>query len=78
MTIGHNSVVGEIRTRAIRLETEKRERAEDLKELYKEAAGKDLTPIQIAGIKLSVKRHFLEAAKLEKQQAVLQFALSFE
>ena len=77
--IGHNkSAADDIRERAIRLETEKRERVEDLKGLYIEAASKDLTPVQIAGIKLSVRRAFLEAAKLEKQQAVLQYALSFE
>lgn len=78
--IGHNkSVADDIRERVIRLETSKREMAADIREILNvEAPSRDLTPIQIAGIRLSVRRHFLEAAKLEKQQAVLQYALSFE
>lgn len=44
--------------RALRLETSKREVAEDLKELRKEMKGTGLSKTEVAGVFLAVKRSF--------------------
>lgn len=60
--------------RAIRLEQEKRERAEDIKELYAEAKSSGLLAEEIAGIKLAVRRHFETDEKRKKRESAEEFA----
>lgn len=55
--------------RAVRIETEKRTLAEDAKELKKEMKGNGLTPEEVSGIALAVKRHFETADKKAKRTA---------
>ncbi len=64
------------RDRAIRLETEKRNLAEDLKELWKEAKGNGVSKDEIAGAKLSVKRHFEDDEKRAKRVTAEEVAAS--
>jgi uncharacterized protein (UPF0335 family) len=56
--------LGSFRDRIIRLETERRERAEDIKEIYVEMKCCNLTKAEIAGVRLAVKRSFETDTKM--------------
>jgi uncharacterized protein (UPF0335 family) len=71
-----NSQLGSFRDRIIRLETERRERAEDIKEIYVEMKGHDLTKAEIAGVKLAVKRSFETDDKLQARLSAEEVAAS--
>jgi uncharacterized protein (UPF0335 family) len=60
--------------RWINIEHEKRDRAEDLKELAAEAKSAGLMPEEIAGIKLKVKRHFETDKNRAKRESAEQYA----
>lgn len=56
--------------RMVRMETEKRDLAESVRDLAKEMKGVGLGPDEIAGIKLAVKRHFeTEEARAKRESA---------
>lgn len=60
--------------RAIRLEQERRDNAEDRKELGVEMKKAELLKEEIAGIKLAVKRHFETDDKRQFRESAEQFA----
>ena len=60
--------------RMIRLEDEKRQNAEDRRELIKEIAGAGLLAEEIAGLKLAVRRHFEAPAKRQFRETAESFA----
>jgi uncharacterized protein (UPF0335 family) len=62
--------------RLTRLETEKRNLSEDIKDLAKEMKGVGMGPDEIAGIKLAVRRSFETDEKRAKRQTVEEFASS--
>ncbi len=68
--------LGSFLDRIIRLETERRERAEDIKEIYVEMKGRDLTKAEIAGVRLAVKRSFETDAKLQARLSAEEVAAS--
>jgi uncharacterized protein (UPF0335 family) len=63
-----------IRDRLIRLETDRRERVEDIKELMIEAKSAGLPKEEIAGIKLAAKRHFETMEKRVFRETAESFA----
>jgi uncharacterized protein (UPF0335 family) len=71
-----DSRLGSFRDRIIRLETERRERAEDIKEVYTEMKGRAHTKAEIAGVKLAVKRSFETDAKLRDRLDAEEVAAS--
>jgi len=71
-----NSHLGWFRDRIIRLETERRERAEDIKEVYVEMKARDLTKAEIAGVRLAVRRSFETDAKLQARLSAEEVAAS--
>lgn len=62
------------RERLINIETERRMLADDAKEIGVEMKAADLTPIEIAGIKLSVRRHFETDQKRIRRETIEEFA----
>lgn len=60
--------------RTLRLEMEKRDVAEALRDLAKEMKGVGIGPDEIAGIKLAVKRHFETEEKRAKRESAEQVA----
>jgi len=60
--------------RLVNLEQERRENAEDRKELGTEMKAADLTKVEIAGIKLAVKRHFEDDGARALRESVEEFA----
>ena len=64
------------RERLINLETEKRSLSEDIKELAVEMKSAGLTAVEIAGVKLSVKRHFETAEKRIRRETIEEVAES--
>lgn len=64
------------RDRFLRLETEKRERSEDLAELRKEMKSNGLSADEIAAVALAVKRSFESAEKTAKRKSVEDIAES--
>ena len=60
--------------RLIRLEEEKRENAEDRKEVLTEMKSAHLLAEEIDGVKLAVKRHFETDAKRVKRESAESFA----
>lgn len=62
--------------RLIRLENEKRENAEDRKEVLTEMKSAHLLEEEIDGVKLAVKLHFMTEKKLAKRESAEQFAKS--
>jgi uncharacterized protein (UPF0335 family) len=76
--IGHNTKAA-IRERAMRVEQERRDRVEDLKEIFATAiANKDLTKLEARAMKLSIRRAFEDEAKRAMRLEIEQLALSFE
>lgn len=71
-----NSQLGSFRNRIIRLETERRERSEDIKEIYIEMKGHSLSKAEIAGVRLSVKRSFETDAKFHERLNAEEVAAS--
>ena len=60
--------------RLLRLESEKREAAEDIKELRKEMKGAGLSKAEIAGVVLAVKREFESEDKKAARTAAEEIA----
>ena len=60
--------------RLIKLEQEKRDRAEDIKELMLEAKSAGLLKEEIAGVKLAARRHFETKEKKLFRESVESFA----
>jgi hypothetical protein len=60
--------------RLIRLEQERRDNAEDKKEIGVEMKEAQLLKEEVAGIKLAVKRHFEEPEKRELRESAEEFA----
>ena len=58
------------RDRLIRLEQERRDRAEDIREVGKEMKGAGLLAEEIAAIKILVKRHFEDDSKRAKRERI--------
>jgi uncharacterized protein (UPF0335 family) len=77
MSAGHNSVAGDqLRTiieRVERLEQEKRELAEDIKEVYGEAKGNGFDTAVIRAI---VRRRKEDAEKRKEREALMELYLS--
>ena len=71
-----NSVHGSFLARLIAIETERRQSAEDRKDLAVEMKAAELSKTAIAGIKLAAKRHFEEADKRAFREEVENFAAS--
>lgn len=75
---GHNTKAA-IRERAMRVEQERRDRVEDLKEIFTVAiANKELTKLEVRAMKLSIRRAFEDEAQRAKRLEIEQLALSFE
>ena len=75
---GHNTKAA-IRERAMRVEKERRDRVEDLKEIFSVAiANKELTKLEARAMKLSIRRAFEDKAQRAKRLEIEQLALSFE
>lgn len=62
--------------RLIRLESDKREIAEDQREIAKEMKSSGMTKVEIAGVKLRLRRHFEDDDKREFRESVEEFAES--
>lgn len=62
--------------RLIRLEQERKDRAEDIKDIGKEMKGVGMSPAEIAGVKLAVKRYFETADAKAKRETAEEFAAS--
>lgn len=62
--------------RLTRLETEKRNLSEDIKDLAKEMKGVGFSPDEIAGVKLAVRRSFETEERRAKRETVEEFAAS--
>lgn len=62
--------------RLTRLETEKRNLAEDIKDLGKEMKGVGMSADEVAGVKLAVRRSFESDEKRAKRETVEEFAAS--
>jgi uncharacterized protein (UPF0335 family) len=62
--------------RLTKLEQEKRNLSEDIKDLSKEMKGVDMSADEIAGVKLAVRRSFESDEKRAKRETVEEFASS--
>lgn len=60
--------------RIIKLEQEKRDRAEDIKEVMLEAKGSGLIKEELAGIKLAVRRYFETEDRRKFRESAEEFA----
>ena len=76
MTSNTDARAASFLARLIQLEDERREYAEDRRELTKEMAGAGLSKDEIAGIKLAVKRHYESEEARAKRVSVEEFAES--
>lgn len=74
MTANVDQRLAAFKTRALRIETEKREAAEDLKELRKEMKGVGLSKSEIAGVMLAVRREFESEDKRAARTAAEEVA----
>lgn len=75
---GHNTKAA-LRERAMRVEKERRDRVEDLKEIFSVAiANKELSKLEARAMKLSIRRAFEDDAQRAKRLEIEQLALSFE
>lgn len=64
---GHNGELASYRDRWLRIEMEKRERSEDLRELKKEMLGAGVSKDEVAGVALAVRREFESADRRAKR-----------
>lgn len=76
MTTNTDARAASYKDRLIKLETEKRERSEDIKELMVEAKSAGLLKEELAGIKLAARRHFESLERRTFRESVESFAES--